>query len=184
MKEDKKITPKIEYSIDGNDVLRTDTEKDISLKVATYDKKNGLLSIVPGLRNYQGPVQRFLSTLGLPYRHTDSFNKSGAPAMSAAEGDKTPAYVRWMADKHPEEFVARYKVTQLYTKTGKESRAFTDPDDIVSYRDIAFYRLEQGLGFDFAKVANGDQVLIADRKTCMTELYDRFLNETMEIVEC
>lgn len=147
--------PRIDYRIDGNDIVRSD--KDGEQVVATI--KSGVVRLVPEYVTYRRQIVGYLNGEGMEVKSVimdgddvdDVSNIPPAPKKNPRLGDKTPAYVEWVKKYKPSEFKARYGI--VGQGTVKKQRTFIDPE--TGEKKAEHYDVE---------------ATIAYRKTHLTEL--------------
>lgn len=123
--------PNITYAFEGagvvaGKIIRTDATD--TIHVATYDNTTKTLYLVKEWMKFRGPAVRWLGEQGIPIASTVFEGDRPDPVRSDIPpeplkhpemGDKTPAWVSWLAKWHPARFKAEFGVTGKCQVTGK-----------------------------------------------------------------
>lgn len=169
----------IVYSVETDRVFRDDgVDKE---SVARYDSQKGIVEMLPGKHNYRVAVIRHLNDKGFKYStvgkigmDTDRSKAPPKPKKSRLQGEKTPEVVEWYARYFPEEFLAKYSVRELQIRTrfDEVTERIRDKETGKIQETIKRYPVYEPtdhLNYDIEKLKTGEQRLIADCKTDLTE---------------
>lgn len=172
---------KVVYSVEKGRIFRDDGHNKES--VALYEENTGIVEMLPEKRQYRVAVIRHLNDKGHKYETTgkigmdiDRSKAPPKPKKSRIQGEKTPAVVEWYAKYFKEEFLEKYAVRELQVRTGyrTEEKIHIDKrsgDRVIVEEKIPVYQRIEGFDYDIEKLKTGEQRLVGDCKTSLTEKY-------------
>jgi hypothetical protein len=179
MTEENQRKPGVEYSVEGDRIFRDDgLNKEV---VARYDSNRGIVEMLPDKLSYRVAVIRHLNDKGRKYTtvgkigmDTDRSKAPPKPKKSRIEGEKTAAVVEWYAKHFKEEFLAKYSVREMQIRVRtdeftREERDKTTGNTVQVTTRIPVYETVEGFDYDISKLKSGEQRLIADCKTHLTQ---------------
>lgn len=177
---------KIEYKLIQGDIFdridRVDHSKGLTETVAHY--QFGVVEMLPTQTKYRTQTIRALQNDGHKYLYCGKMDMTGAkpvgedpelppaPKKSRIRGEKTHAYVEWMARYYPDRFKATFGIRQLEVRVKMEEKRevyMDDGQEKVRIIQVPVYRASENLNYDVEKLLTGEHKLIADRKTHLTE---------------
>lgn len=147
--------------------------------IADYDPKTGVLELREGFGKYRIAAIRHLNDKGWLYKGLsqaavapDDPDVPPRPRKNPRIGDKTPAYVEWMARYRREEFLVTFAVKSLQHRTGwdrwterirgEDGHWIDVPQEEPIYEDLPH------MDYDVDQLLDGRQRLIADRTSVIT----------------
>lgn len=173
---------KVIYSLEGDGPIQKifREENEIKVQVAKYDVKTGIVEVEKDYTNYRTRISMFLGDESKKFTEfapigTEIVTKGvpPRPKKNPRLGTKTPAVVEWYAQYQPVIFRSKYglksvqrriRVDEVKTEIRAESGKMVEHTEYVP-----IYENVEGLDFDLAAVKRGEQRLIADCKTHITE---------------
>jgi len=187
----------VTYHVDPDAKTVSRTQSGNTDTVADYDPTSGILELREEWRNYRTAIIKHLNDKGWTYTGlTSQKPKPGAPKRPRQNprlGDKTPAYVQWLAEWHRDEFLQSFGVKELQVRTGWDewvSRIRNDDGHWVEVpQKEPIYQAVDGLNYDVEKLLDGSQRLVAARQCAIThktakghddEIYDWDADATVD----
>lgn len=188
------------YAVQEEEGIVTRTDHGNTEIVADYSPETGLLLLREGMEKYRLQAINHLNDKGWKYTGLsedalkDDESIPPKPRLNPRLGDKTPAYIVWLARYKKKEFIASFGVKQLQILTGyNRYTAKIRDEETGKWVDVPqeepIYKTIDGLNYNIDKLATGEQRLLADRQSAYThklapeqntEDYDWDLDATVE----
>ena len=174
--------PKVQYSIEGEDKVKR-IYRDAAgekVQVARIDTVSGIVEMAKDYTNFRVALVNYLNSESVKYTEFANIGSelkpAGAPPRPKKNprlGIKTPAIVEWYAENNRPVFLSKYGVKEVQKRTGFETvtdKVRGEDGKLMEVTNrIPIYAPTGTLDFDLEKVKSGEQRLIADCKTHLTD---------------
>lgn len=171
----------VKYNVDEEQGVLTRAQgTEDPVVIADYDPKTGVLKLKPEFRNFRVAAVKHLNDKGWKFTgHSEAVLEPDAedipprPKKNPRIGDKTPAYVEWMARYRKEEFLVTFACLKLQHRTGwnrwTERIRGEDGHWIdIDQQEPIYEDLENLRNYDVDMLLDGRHRMIADRTSIIT----------------